>query len=63
MKNWKTTVAGVIAGVLVVAGVVYPDKVDPETQATVNAAVAQILSGVGALIAVVAGILAKDSDK
>lgn len=61
-KNWKTTVAGVIAGGLVIAGVLYPDKFDPETQATVNSAVAEILSGVGALIAVIAGLVAKDPE-
>ena len=59
-RDWKTTVAGVIAGALVIAGVLYPDKFDPETQATVNAAAAQIMTGAGALIAVISGLLAKD---
>jgi len=61
-KNWKTTVAGIIAAVLVIAGILYPDKIDPETQAAVNSAVGEILSGVGALIAVIGGLVAKDPE-
>ena len=37
-------------------------KFDPETQATINTAVGEIISGVGALIAVITGVLAKDPD-
>jgi hypothetical protein len=59
-KDWKTTVAGIIAAVLVIAGILYPEKIDPATQATINTAAAEILSGVGALIAVIGGLLAKD---
>ena len=60
VKDWRTTVAGVIAGALVIAGVLYPEQIDPETQVAVNTAVAEILSGVGALVAVITGLLAKD---
>ena len=63
MKNWKTTIAGVIGGVLVVLGVFFPEKVDPETQVTLNTAVNEILVGVGAIISVVSNLLAKDPDK
>ena len=59
-KDWKTTIAGIIAGTMVIAGILWPDKVDPETQATVNTAFASIISGFGALIAVIAGLRAKD---
>jgi len=60
VKDWRTTVAGVIAGALVIAGVLYPEQIDTETQVAVNTAVAEILSGVGALVAVITGLLAKD---
>jgi len=60
VKDWRTTVAGVIAGALVIAGVLYPEQIDPEAQVAVNTAVAEILSGVGALVAVITGLLAKD---
>lgn len=60
VKDWRTTLAGVIAGALVIAGVLYPEQIDPETQVAVNTAVAEILSGVGALVAVITGLAAKD---
>ena len=59
-KNWITTVGGVVAAVLVVAGIVWPDKIDPETQIAAQAAVALFLEGAGALVAVLTGIFAKD---
>jgi len=59
-KDWKTTVLGVVASLVVVAGIFWPDKVDPETQAVINTAVSEIVTGVGALIAVAAGLRAKD---
>jgi small basic protein len=60
VKNWKSTIAGIVAGVLVIAGVLYPEKFDPETHVAINAAVGEILSGIGALIAVISGLVAKD---
>lgn len=62
MKNWKTTVGAVIAAILVMLGMFIPDKFDIETQTTINTAVGEVITGVGALIAVVTGILAKDPD-
>ena len=59
-KDWRTTVLGVLASLLVVAGIFWPDKMDPETQLAVNTAVGEIVSGVGALVAVIAGLRAKD---
>ena len=59
-KDWKTTTLGIIAGALVIAGILWPDQIDPETQATVNVAAAQIVTGVGALVALVAGLIGKD---
>ena len=60
MKNWKTTVGAVIAAILVMLGMFIPDKFDIETQTTINTAVGEIISGIGALIAVITGVLAKD---
>ena len=60
MKDWKTTVAGVLAAALVVAGMFWPEKVDPETQEIIKTAVGELMAGVGALVAVITGWLAKD---
>jgi hypothetical protein len=60
-KNWKTTIGGVFAALLVVLGIFIPD-IDPETQVAANAAVGQILTGVGALIALITGWFAKDPE-
>jgi len=62
MKNWKTTIGGVIAAVLMVAGIVWPGTVDPESQVEAQAAVALVLEGAGALVAVITGWLAKDPE-
>ena len=59
-KNWVTTVGGIVSGLLIVAGIVWPGKVDPETQVATQAAVAVILEGVGALVAILTGLFAKD---
>ena len=49
-----------IAAILVMLGMFIPDKFDIETQTTINTAVGEIISGIGALIAVITGVLAKD---
>ena len=67
MNNVKgspiTTIAGLIGGILILLGMFWPDKLDPETQAVINAAVQQILIGVGGLIEVIALLFAKDPAK
>lgn len=60
MKNWRTTVAGFVAAALIVAALVWPEKVDFDTQEIIKSAINEILGGVGALVAVIAGWLAKD---
>ena len=59
MKNWKTSLAGFFAALFVVVGIFIPD-IDPETQIAANVAVGQVLTGVGALIAILTGWFAKD---
>lgn len=63
MKNWKTTIAGVISGVLIILGMFLPEKFDVETQATLNTALNEIMIGVGAVVGVIANLIAKDPDK
>ncbi|MCK5641784.1 MAG: hypothetical protein KAJ19_13360 [Gammaproteobacteria bacterium] len=67
MNNVKgspiTTIAGIIGGVLIVLGLVWPDKLDPDTQAVINTAVNEILIGVGGLIEVITAMFSKDPKK
>jgi hypothetical protein len=60
-KNWKTTVGGVFAALLVVLGIFIPD-IDPESQVAANLALGQVLTGVGALVALITGWFAKDPE-
>ena len=60
MKDWKTTLAGIIGGILIVIGMFYPEQLDPETQQVITTAVNEILVGLGALINVIANLVAKD---
>lgn len=60
VKSWKSTIAGIVAAILVIAGILYPEQIDPETQVAVNVAVGEIISGIGALIAVISGLESKD---
>jgi len=60
MKNWKTTVGGALAALLMVLGIVWPDTIDVESQVATQAAVAMVLEGAGALVAIITGWLAKD---
>lgn len=61
-KDWKTTIGGLIGVILIACGIFWPDKVDPETQAVINEAVGQILTGIGSLVTAFTLIFAKDSD-
>lgn len=62
LKNWKTTVATVVGAILIVLGMFLPDKVDPETQVAINTALGEVLAGLGVLINVITGIVAKDPE-
>ena len=55
-----TTIMTVIGSALIVAGLVWPDKVDPETQEVVKTAVNEILISVGVLIDFITGLIARD---
>ena len=61
-KDWKTTLTGVISALLVIAGMFIPDKFDPETQAAINIGLGQVITGIGAIVAVVSGWKAKDPE-
>jgi len=60
VKDWKTTLLGIFAGLMVILGILLPEKFDLETQATVNTALSQVVTGIGALVAIIAGLIAKD---
>jgi hypothetical protein len=60
VKDWKTTLTGIIGGVVVIAGIVWPDKLDADTGQAIETAAGEIIVGVGALIAALSGIFAKD---
>ena len=59
LKDWKTTVLAVIGAVLVIAGMVWPEKVDVTTQEVIKSAVNEIVIGLGTLIAVIPGLFGK----
>jgi len=60
IKDWKTTVMGIVGGVLFIAGVLWPDKINPETGEAINVAVGEIVSGIGVLIPIIAALFGKD---
>jgi hypothetical protein len=62
VKDWKTTTMGIIGAILVIAGLVWPEKVDPQTQEIIRTSVNEILVGVGALIPVIISIFGIGSD-
>ena len=62
MKNWKTTAGVIFGAILVVVGLVLPDKVDPETQEVLRIAFGEVLAGIGVLISTITGIFAKDPE-
>jgi hypothetical protein len=53
---------GIIGAILVIAGLVWPEKVDPQTQEIIRTSVNEILVGVGALIPVIISIFGIGSD-
>ena len=59
-KNWKTSLAGVIAALLMVAGIMWPEAVDVDTQEVLKTATNEIMTGLGAIIAVITTWIAKD---
>lgn len=64
VKDWKTTVLAILGGVLMIAGILYPEKINPETQEIIKDSVGEIITGIGALIPILVGIFgSKDGDK
>lgn len=60
VKDWKTTVMGIIGGVILIAGIFWPDKMDADTGEVIKTAVNEIIVGVGALIPIIVAIFGKD---
>ena len=60
VKDWKTTLLGVFGAVILIAGMVWPDKVNPETQEVIKTATNEIVMGIGALIPVIVAIFGRD---
>lgn len=60
IKDLKTTILGIVAAALVFAGLIWPEKIDAETSETIKTAADELLGSGGMLIALIAGILAKD---
>lgn len=64
IKDWKTSIIGILGGLLIIAGIFYPDKLDPETQEIIMTEINQMLIAIGALIPIIAAIFgSKDGDK
>ena len=59
-KEWKTTLTALIGGVIMIAGVLWPEKIDQQTMQVLNEGVGQVITGIGAIIPVIALIFAKD---
>ena len=55
-----TTAGMVIGSVLVVAGFIWPDKVDETTQEVIKTSTNELLLALGVLIDIVTGLVAKD---
>jgi len=55
-KDWKTTLISVVGAGVVLAGIVWPDKINSETQDVIKANLDVIIIGVGTLITVFVGI-------
>lgn len=63
-KDWKTTLMSVVGGVVMLAGILWPEKINPETQEVIKSSFNEIIIGVGALIPIIVGIFgSKDGDK
>ncbi len=60
VKDWKTTVLGILGGLVMLAGILMPDKIDPETQQSLNTAFSQIVMGVGGAVGIIVSIFGKD---
>lgn len=57
-KELKTTILSIVAGVIIVAGILWPDRVTEADSEAINVALEQVLIGIGALIGTLSGIFA-----
>ena len=60
VKEWKTTVMAIVGALVMIAGIFWPEKINEETGETIKQSIDEIITGVGAIIPVIAAILAKD---
>ena len=60
IKDVKTTILGVLGAALIVAGALWPDKLDPATSEVIKSSINEIVMGIGALIPVLVAIFGKD---
>ena len=58
--KWVTTVAGLIGGLLMVLGFMFPEKFSAEAVASLNLATSDLLIGIGGLIELITTLVAKD---
>ena len=59
-KDWRTTVMGIVAGIILLAGIFWPDKINAETGQVITTALNEILIGVSAIVGIIVSILGKD---
>lgn len=60
IKSVKTTVMAIVGGLLMIAGILWPDKIDAETGEIIKTSIDEIVTGVGAIMPVIAALFAKD---
>lgn len=60
IKQWRTTIGGILAAGLVILGIFMPEAVDAETGEAIKSAVDELIVSGGGLIALIVGLLAKD---
>ena len=50
-KNLKTTIMGIIAAIIVLASMLWPEKIDQSTGEVIKSSIDTIITGVTALVA------------
>lgn len=58
--DWRTTTTAIIGGIVMIAGLLYPDRVTQDTGEIINSSVDSIIVGIGGLISVISGLFGSD---